>query len=100
MLEGSRVVIPRLADCSSGSTDFCEPALATSGCALAAAETVNIPANIAANRMRLRRELPRMSFMEASLKGIRAGFKAAQNSNVDSFCQARGRFKSPQNPVP
>ena len=76
MLEGSRAVIPRLADCSSGRTEmeFSEPGLAASGCALAAVEN----ANIAAKGMHQLSRLARISFMTGSLKGIQTGFKAAQ----------------------
>src|SRR5262245_51113274 len=80
MLEGSRVIILRLADCSNARTvnGFPESDLAESGCAVAAVEKANSPVAIAAKRMRQRIGFSRTSFMGAILERIRSGFKAAQ----------------------
>src|SRR5690348_6145596 len=82
MLEGSRVVMPRLADCSSGRTvaDLSESRLAESACACDAAENANAPIKVAASDKHRQRE--ERCFIRASLRGIPPAFKPMDTAGV------------------
>src|ERR1035437_190183 len=89
MLEGSRVVMPRLADCSSGRTEigFCEPGLAASACDCAAIEPDNAPINVAPSSKRWPRGQLILGFIHASMERIPSGFKIAISSQIHSQIQ-------------
>src|SRR5690242_2120246 len=95
MVEGSRVVMPRLADCSNGRTGvgFCEPDFASSFCALAVVGRANVTINIAPNRMRHVRGVPGTSFMDDSLKKSELDSRAEPHSR-----QAEENQNSPERP--
>src|ERR1041385_3419085 len=96
MLEGSRVTMPRLADCSSGraAKDCCESDLAALVCALAPAGKANVPKNITARSRRgLRGELclrfirVQFGMNSIGIQGSSTGHDSSSGSKVSCVCE-------------